>query len=280
MHILCLVFLILGFSTCQSSSLWNETYPKGEVVRVEDMDVYTVGNKTNSEKNLSIIVFHDIYGFNITQTRVFCDRLAAEHEVQVVMADFYRGNSLPTTIPHFAAWLAQVGNWSQVSIDLRTIATWLRSTSSPSRRIAVIGFCWGGLQVARACSNLSDLFFTGISIHGAWLTEDEVKNLQRPVLFIAAGDDPPLRPNISTAIEQSANSQVSGQCQYETYANMKHGFVSAGANYSNLENVAAINQVHESVKTFLNKISTSSSSITSYSACILLCLLFVFDLCQ
>lgn len=110
MHVLCLVFLILCFSTCQSSNLWNETYPKGEVIRVEDMNVYTVGNNTKSGKDLSIIVFYDIYGFNITQTRVFCDRLAAEYEVQVVMPDFYRSKSASVTTPHLIAWVAQVGN--------------------------------------------------------------------------------------------------------------------------------------------------------------------------
>ncbi|UJR07152.1 hypothetical protein I4U23_011440 [Adineta vaga] len=256
---------------CYSIGLWNDTYAKGEIVRVEDMDVYTVGSNTNSLKDLSIIVFYDIYGFNISQTRVFCDRLAAEYEVQVVMPDFYRGKSASVTTPHLIAWVAQVGNWSQVSIDLKTIASWLRNTSlSSSRRIALIGFCWGGLQVARACSNLSNLFVTGISIHGAWLTEDEVKNLQQPVFFIAAGDDPPLQPNISTVIEQSASSRVSSQCQYETYSNMKHGFVSTGANYSDSYNVAAIDKVHETVKIFLDKISRNSSFIMSYSPHLLL----------
>ncbi|CAF1439644.1 unnamed protein product [Adineta steineri] len=250
---------------CQSIGSWNDTYAKGEVVRVDDMDVYTVGSDTNSLKDLSIIVFYDIFGFNISQTRVFCDRLAAEYEVQVVMPDFYRGKSASVTTPHLIAWVAQVGNWSQVSIDLINIASWLRNTSSPSRRIAVIGFCWGGLQVARACSNLSNLFFTGISIHGAWLTEEEVNNLQQPVFFIAAGDDPPLQPNISTVIEQSTSSRVSSQCQYETYSNMTHGFVSMGANYSDPYNVEAINKVHTSVKMFLDKMSRNSSSIMSYS---------------
>ncbi|CAF1002351.1 unnamed protein product [Adineta steineri] len=250
---------------CQSIGLWNDTYAKGEVVRVEDMDVYTVGSNTNSLKDLSIIVFYDIFGFNISQTRVFCDRLAAEYEVQVVMPDFYRSKSASVTTPHLIAWVAQVGNWSQVSIDLINIASWLRNTSSSSRRIAVIGFCWGGLQVARACSNLSNLFFTGISIHGAWLTEEEVNNLQQPVFFIAAGDDPPLQPNISTVIEQSTSSRVSSQCQYETYSNMTHGFVSMGANYSDPYNVEAINKVHTSVKMFLDKMSRNSSSIMSYS---------------
>ncbi|CAF1487133.1 unnamed protein product, partial [Adineta steineri] len=113
-------------------------------------------------------------------------------------------------------------------------------------------------------------FFTGISIHGAWLTEEEVNNLQQPVFFIAAGDDPPLQPNISAVIEQSTSARVSSQCQYETYSSMTHGFVSMGANYSDPYNVEAIDKVHTSVKMFLDKISRNSSSIMSYSREILL----------
>jgi dienelactone hydrolase len=257
--------------------LWNETYPKGQVIRVENVDVYTVGNNTNSTNDLSIIVIYDVFGFNISETRVFCDRLSAQYKVQVSMPDFFRGRTASPHMSNLTTFLSQIGNWSQVSSDLSNVASWLRNTS-PSRRIALIGFCWGGLQVVRACSNLSTLFFTGLSIHGAWLTDDEVRQLQQPILFIAAGDDPPLKPNISSVIEQWTSPRVANQCQYKTYSNMKHGFVSAGANYSDLENVAAIDDVHATVKHFLDQISRNSASIIHCSIHFVFILLLLFHL--
>ena len=234
------------------------------MIRLDDIDIYTVGRSANLSRDLSIIVFYDILGFNVSQTRVFCDRLAAEYNVHVIMPDFFRGRAASIHISNLTAWLAEVGNWSRISADLKNVASWLRTTS-PVNRIAIIGFCWGGLQVVRATSNLANLFFTGLSIHGAWLTADEVKNLQQPVLFVAAGNDPPLVPDLKKVIEESTSLRVSSQCEYKTYRDMRHGFVSGGANYSNPANVAAIDSVHETVKRFLDKMTRNSSSTISFS---------------
>ncbi|CAF1004750.1 unnamed protein product [Rotaria sordida] len=256
-----------------SALLWNETYPKGEVIRLGDFDIYSVGN---SNDNLSIIVIYDIRGFNISQTRVFCDRLASEYFVHVVMPDFFRGTAAPTN-GNMSTWLADVGNWSKVSNDLKNVANWLNKSFS-TNRIAVIGFCWGGLQVVRACSNLSTIFFTGISIHGASLTSDEVRQLQQPMLFIGAGSDPPLQPYLSDAIEQS-NSIISKQCEYKTYLDMRHGFVAASANYSNPDNVKAIDDVHLTVRNYLDKLTKNISvSLSTNFYFLLILLIFAFHL--
>jgi carboxymethylenebutenolidase len=253
------------------SASWNETYPKGRVVRPGDFDIYSVGK---SSHGLAIIVIYDIRGFNISQTRVFCDRLASEYSVQVVMPDFFRGTASPTN-GNRTTWLAGVGSWSKVSNELIYVANWLRHSSS-TKKIGLVGFCWGGLQVVRACSNLSNLFFTGISIHGSSITVAEVQQLKKPMLFIAASNDPALKPNISDAIEQS-NPAISKQCEYKTYPNVKHGFAAAGANYSNPVNVAAIDDVHLTVRNYLNKIINNNSIKLSINfACLLILVCFSF----
>ena len=167
------------------------------------------------------------------------------------MPDFFRGAVAPADFNALTPWLAVFGNWPNVSRDLRVVSDWLR-TSYASDQIGLIGFCWGGLQVVRAGSNLSALFFAGVSIHGSSLTPDEVRPLQRPILFIAASNDPALQPNLSSVIEQS-NPSLSSQFEYKTYQTMRHGFVSAGANYSSIENVRAIDDVHQTVRSFLDR---------------------------
>lgn len=274
-RISCFVFSESEFGW--TTLLWNDTYPKGQVIQVKNVDVYTVGSGENLAHDLSVIVIYDIFGFNISQTRVFCDRLSNEYNIQVAMPDFFRGKTASPHMSNLTTLLSQIGNWSQVSVDLQHVASWLRQ-SSPTRRIALVGFCWGGQQVVRACSNLSTLFFTGISIHGAWLTEDEVRHLKQPMLFIAAADDPPLMPNISSVIEKWTNPRVSSQCQYKTYSNMMHGFVSGGANYSNLDNVVAIDDVHKTVRDFLDEMSRSSGSMTCLFKNVLFFLVFLLHI--
>jgi dienelactone hydrolase len=168
------------------------------------------------------------------------------------MPDFFRGTVAPSDAANRTAWMAEVGNWSRVSNDLTNVADWLHKTHSTTT-IGLVGFCWGGLQAVRACSKLSTRFSTGISIHGSSLNANEVSQLQQPMLFIAAVNDPVLVPNISSAIEQG-NLDISKKCEYKTYENMRHGFVAAGANYSNPDNVAAIDDVHLTVRNYLDKI--------------------------
>ena len=172
------------------------------------------------------------------------------------MPDTFRGTAA-STAPNRTVWSAVVSNWTRVSNDLISVANWLKNTT-PTKQIGLVGFCWGGLQVVRACSNLSHLFSTGISIHGSRISVAEVQQLKQPMLFIAANNDPALEPNISSAIEQ-ANPAISKQCEYKTYPNVKHGFVAAGANYSDPVNVAAIDDVHLTLKNFLDKVVKNNS---------------------
>ena len=231
--------------------------------------MYSVGK---SALNFAVIVIYDVRGFNISQTRVFCDRLAFEYSTRVVMPDFFRGGAAPSS-GNLSAWVNVAGNWSRVSTDLTNIAAWLQKNDSTTR-IGLIGFCWGGLQVIRACSNLSSLFFTGVSIHGSSITATEVSLLKKPMFFIASGTDPALRPNISDAIER-ANPQISQQCQYHTYDNMVHGFASAGANFSNPANVAALDDVHLNVRNYFTKVLNNPAPLVSMNSQFAFFFLFV-----
>jgi dienelactone hydrolase len=113
-------------------------------------------------------------------------------------------------------------------------------------------------------------YFTGISIHGSQLNVDDAAVLQVPMLFIRAGNDPPL-DNITAVLNQKS---FGSECEYKVYQNMTHGFVSSGANYSNPANVAAIDDVHQTVVAFLNKML--SSGCTNIKASSLTIVFFVF----
>ncbi|CAF4956347.1 unnamed protein product, partial [Rotaria socialis] len=53
LSLLHVTFGVLLASQTIDGSLWNETYPKGEVLRVDDLNIYSVGT---SNSDLSIIV--------------------------------------------------------------------------------------------------------------------------------------------------------------------------------------------------------------------------------
>ncbi|CAF1596990.1 unnamed protein product, partial [Didymodactylos carnosus] len=257
-----------------NSCLVLTDYPPGYVYSINDLNIYDVGS--NYSSSTAIVVVYDIRGFNISQTRVFCDRLSFEYKARVVMPDFFRGNEFrrnsarfsaslinilgtaaPANMSELGAWLAQAGNWSQVEKDLIMVNEQLKKDRA--KQLAILGFCWGGLQVLRACGQLADYYSTGISIHGASLTVTDAQNLQRPMMFLAAGNDPPLT-NITATLNQKSFGNL---CEYKVYPNMIHGFASAGANFSNPENVAALDDVHDRCNKFLTKILTNSGMIVA-----------------
>ena len=156
--------------------------------------------------------------------------------------------------------------WSRVQQDLLTVNTYLYSQNYT--KLSTIGFCWGGLRVMKACGNGNNNswsntpYFTCISIHGSQLNVADAEVLQAPMLFIRAGNDPPF-DNITSVLNQKP---FGSKCEYKVYENMRHGFVSAGANYSDPANVAAIDDVHQTVRTYLSKILNDSSTNTSTSS--------------
>ncbi|CAF1298949.1 unnamed protein product, partial [Didymodactylos carnosus] len=233
----------------------NSSYPLGTVHGLEgsDLNVYDVAGdeNTTTTNKVAVIVLYDIRGFNVTNTRLFCERLAYEYKIRVLMPDFFRNQ--PTA----------AATWPRVEQDLLTVNTYLSQNYS---KLAVIGFCWGGLRVMKACGNGNNNswtmtpYFTGISIHGSGLNVQDAEVLQAPMLFIRAGNDPPL-DNITAVLDQKP---FGSECEYKVYENMRHGFVSAGANYSDPANVAAIDDVHLRVRTYLSKILTDDGNSTTY----------------
>ncbi|CAF3910583.1 unnamed protein product [Adineta steineri] len=228
----------------------NNTYPLGTVHSVgsSDLNVYDVvgDNGTTINNNVAMIVLYDIRGFNVSNTRLFCERLAYEYKIRVLMPDFFRDQ--PTAN----------ATWPRVEQDLLNVNTYLQSEGYT--KIGLIGFCWGGLRVMKACGNGNNVswtntpFFTGISIHGSGLNVPDANVLQVPMLFIRAGNDPSL-DNITAVLNQTS---FGDKCEYKVYQNMTHGFVSAGANYLNPANVAAIDDVHQTLRAYLNKIVAST----------------------
>ncbi|CAF1159593.1 unnamed protein product [Adineta steineri] len=216
------------------------TYPFGTVHSIagSDLKVYDVvgNNGATTNNNVAMIVLYDI-------------REVSSQKQHSRFLSFLRIPDQPTAN----------ATWPRVEQDLLTVNTYLQSQKYTT--IGLIGFCWGGLRALKACGNGNNVswtntpFFTGISIHGSGLNVADADVLQVPMLFIRAGNDPSF-DNITAVLNQKP---FGNKCEYEVYQNMTHGFVSAGANYLNPENVAAIDDVHGKLRAYLSKIVGNGS---------------------
>merc|ERR1712106_1136626 len=102
-------------SCCPAGSLLmlgEEGYqPKGKVVRVEDLDIYVVGN---GEK--CVTWNYDIFGFNSGRTKELAD-LLAESGFLVVMPDYFRGTFQDPTKPGALEFLQRTTQWTNIEQD-------------------------------------------------------------------------------------------------------------------------------------------------------------------
>jgi dienelactone hydrolase len=69
---------------CVEGSEWSGT-PSGRVEKLGNHDTYVVG----SNKEVAILVIHDVFGWTFTNTRLLADHYALEVNATVYLPDLY-----------------------------------------------------------------------------------------------------------------------------------------------------------------------------------------------
>ena len=67
----------------------------GEIVVVDDLQLYVVQPGIQGTNTKAIVWAHDIYGWNSGRTQAMVDQIAAETEYIVVLPDLFRGEEWP-----------------------------------------------------------------------------------------------------------------------------------------------------------------------------------------
>ena len=189
----------------------------------------------------AIIVFYDVFGFTISNTRQFCDLLAGKGYL-VLMADHFRGQpwpldrSIPDHLDEFTSWRQSVGANSKVIEDVNTLLPWIREQGV--NNIACLGFCWGGKQVMNCCARGAQHFCCGASLHPAFLSEEDAVAVQAPLALMPAGDDPDIAPIQAVLSTKSFGAK----CCYRRFSEEKHGFASARGDWSVEHTRAAVEE--------------------------------------
>lgn len=179
-------------SCCLKSFRWGDT-PVGETTKLAENDTYVTGS--NPDK--AVLIVHDILGWEFPNVRLLADHYARELDATVYVPDFFNGDSLPSG-PILA------GNWHEVDVSA-FIAKNTRETREPEifdcaralrqkyKRVAAVGFCYGGWAVfclgakQHAPVPLVDCIVAG---HPTFLTEGDIDHVGVPVQLLAPEHDP------------------------------------------------------------------------------------------
>lgn len=230
--------------------------PKGEEIKIGDMDAYVIGS---GEK--AIVVAYDVHGFNGGRTRSVCDQLANEGYL-VVLPDFFRGSY----------W-----NLIQENKSFETMGDWLRTMPyEPGLRtdffnkvlpflkergvtsIGMAGFCWGAWMIFNVAKT-EGAIACGVSFHPSLKVnfhfggteEDMAQGVTCPQLLLPAGNDTDAvreGGSVMAILQQSSHESVHRHSHAHSFPDMLHGYASRGANNLDLADEKVRRDVQASFK--------------------------------
>jgi len=200
---------------------------KGKTEKIGDLDIYI--SEPEKKGETAVIVIHDIWGFQIPNSKLRGDFLASKGHYAIT-ADFYHGN--PWTLEkgqlggeEFMQWRKEImeNHKERVFQDLEKIVKFLNNKGY--HRIGAIGFCWGGSMVVQALQR--GLIKAGVSLHGGLVSAESARLIKGPCLYICSEID----KNVSKqTIEQTKEGikDTSVIAEFQWYEGVEHGFANRG----------------------------------------------------
>ena len=141
----------------------------------------------------------------------------------------------------------------KVTSDLDIVYEYAKNIESANGKVAIIGFCWGGLQSFRYATNNSSLSAAFVCYGSGPKNEIDYKKIKAPVYGFYGGNDNRVNATIKSSI--SAMEKAKGFYEPVIYDGAGHGFFRAGESINASEsNIKARNQGLNRLKKLLSKL--------------------------
>lgn len=214
-------------STCCTKLCLHIGASKGHYEVIDSLKCYVTENyKTTSDKYL--LIFPDIFGVHLTNTQLVADTFASQLGYPVIIIDILNKDPFVPEAGHdFNTWLAK----HPVNKTIELIKSWLetfKSTHTSVKFLAGIGYCFGAKYLAHYLNDSNIITINvGAFAHPSWVTEDELKAINKPLILSCAEND-----NIFTKELRYKSEDIlkaSGiDYQFDLYAKTCHGFTVRG----------------------------------------------------
>jgi carboxymethylenebutenolidase len=175
-----------------------------------------------------IVVIHEIFGMTDWVQDV-ADQFAAAGYIAIA-PDLLSGmgpNGKGTTSlqPNEVGKAIRDLNPDQITADLNAVADYGLKLPAATKKLYVVGFCWGGGQSFRFATNRRDLAAAFV-FYGPPPDKDAMARIQAPVYGFYAGND----ARIDATIPDAREAMKAAGKTYEpvTYDGAGHGFMRAG----------------------------------------------------
>ncbi|XP_075684637.1 carboxymethylenebutenolidase homolog isoform X2 [Rhinoderma darwinii] len=170
--------------------------------------------------------------------------LCSTDKAVIVVQDIY-GWKLPNT--QFIADLIASHGYMETDVVLNYLKTECRVT-----KIAVVGFCWGGIVTHHLMLNYPELK-AGISFYGIISDTEDRYNLLNPTLFIFAENDPIIPLERVHSLEEKLKMHATVEFKVKLFPNQTHGFAHRKNENINPEDKPQIEEARKDMIEWLQK---------------------------
>ncbi|KAI8469272.1 MAG: dienelactone hydrolase family-domain-containing protein [Monoraphidium minutum] len=249
--------------TSEEVALWNtHTFgylqsgtPTGKVVTfgagAAAVKAY-VATPPGGKPQAAVILFTDIFGWDLPNIRLWADRLAKAGFLAVV-PDFFRGDKL--TGQDFMGFLARQPE-ARVLKDFETVRAAVKKAYPGVKAFGQQGFCWGGYYTAKLSTPAEPRVAAAVGYHASLLAPADIDAITGPVMIQQA--DPALDTQINATfyayIEKAfqAKRAKGGEAFITYYKDQPHGFALRGDG-ATPETLKAANNAFNAGLQFLKK---------------------------
>jgi len=227
-------------------------------IKSNDRDLHLfVAYPEISEKATTVIVIHENRGLN-DWARSMTDQLA-EAGYLAIAPDLLSGASkeYEKTMDYPTSDDARKAIYGldadEVTNDLINTLQYAKSVEASNKKVAVMGFCWGGSQTFRFATNSNEIEAALVFYGTAPKEKEPFQNISVPVYGFYGGND----ARVNATIEQTENfmNELNKTYKYEIYEGAGHAFMRRGDDPGGDQpNVDARNQSWERLKNILNNL--------------------------
>lgn len=222
----------------------------GQEVQIEHIKAYVVKPSTPSDK--AIIVIHDIFGWQLPNTRYMADMLATNGYI-AVCADLYVGKE-PWSPSHdwanFMEWLKDKKP-TEINKEVDAVLRYLKEQCG-AKHIGAVGFCWGGVATHYLALQYPQVK-AGVSLYGIIRDTEDKYDLKSPTLFIFGGNDDLIPAEQVSVLETNLKEKCKIDYQVKTFPGQSHGFVHRKREDINPADKPSIQEARMDMLNWLNK---------------------------
>lgn len=205
---------------CCAKVVLHEGEPKGKIQKICDLNCYVTANYTD-ESTKYLIIFSDIYGLDLVNTKLVADTFSSCLGYPVIIMDILNNDPFVADgSMDFQKWFSN--HTPEITVSI--IKPFMEKFTSTHKIefLSGVGYCFGAKYLAHYLT-IDGPINVGAFAHPSFVSDEELENIKKPLLISCAEIDEIFTDELRSKSKQIL--QKSGiPYQIDLFSNTQHGY--------------------------------------------------------